>query len=98
MSIVDCGAVAGWQRLPLPLPDASDDKPATLDGLGTQAEAKRDAVAQAVAEAQRSGAVKRFADGGAGEGAKRAAPKTGGMMALPAGLDDDDDDDDHDDE
>ena len=97
MSIVDCGAVAGWQRLPLPLPDATD-KPATLDGLGSQAEAKRDAVAQAVAEAQRGSAAKRPADGGDGDGAKRAAPKTGGMMALPAGLDDDDDDDYDDDE
>ena len=63
-----------------------------------QAEAKRDAVAQAVAEAQRGSAAKRPADGGDGDGAKRAAPKTGGMMALPAGLDDDDDDDDYDEE
>ena len=37
--------MAGWQRMPLPLPDASE-KPATLDGLSSQAEAKRDAVAQ----------------------------------------------------
>lgn len=89
------GTLAHPYRPPLPLPDASD-KPATLDGLGSQAEAKRDAVAQAVAEAQRGSAAKRPADGGGGDGAKRAAPKTGGMMALPAGLDVDDDDDDDD--
>ena len=41
-------------------------------------------MARAVAEAQRSSAAKRPAEGGDGRGAKRAAPKTGGMMALPA--------------
>ena len=100
ITVTDCGAVAGWQRLPLPLPDASE-KPATLDGLSSQADAKRDAVAQAVAEAVAEavalGSKKRAAEGEGAPDAKRAAaPK--GMMALPGGLDDDDDDDDDDDE
>ena len=90
VTIVDCGVIPGWKRLPPPLPESSE-KPADLKGLGTQAEAQRSAVAEAVATAMK----KREGEGASDEPApKRVASR--GMMALPGGLDDDDDDDDED--
>ncbi|KAL1520468.1 hypothetical protein AB1Y20_022049 [Prymnesium parvum] len=101
--IAECGIISGWRRPPLPSSSSRADKVTTKAELKTEGEARRNAVAEAVAAA-----LKRRSDTSDEPEAKRhlAAPsnsgttKYGAMFSLPfaSEIDGEGDDDDEDDD
>jgi len=89
---VDCGAMVGWARPPLPLPASEEAPPVSRESLRAQAAVQRSAVAEAVASAL----GKRAADAPAADAdAKRAAVAAAmdPLLGLLGGSDDEEDED-----
>lgn len=94
VEVVDCGAMVGWTRPPLPLPASQEAPPVSRESLRAQAAVQRSAVAEAVASAL----GKRAADAPAADtdagGGKRAAVAAAmdPLLGLLGGSDEEDED------
>mmetsp|Transcript_32640 Transcript_32640/g.97416 ORF Transcript_32640/g.97416 Transcript_32640/m.97416 type:complete len:299 (+) Transcript_32640:68-964(+) len=93
VEVVDCGAMVGWTRPPLPSDTAEEAPPVSRESLRAQAAVQRSAVAEAVASAL----GKRAADAPAADtdagGGKRAAVAAAmdPLLGLLGGSDDEED-------
>jgi len=92
VEVVECGAIAGWHRAPVPLPEEAEaGVPLDRESLSKQAEQQRSAVASAVSAALGKRAAEGAASSAEGGGEKRRA--LAAAMDPLAGLGGDDDDD-----
>ena len=96
VEVVDCGAMVGWTRPPLPLPASEEAPPVSRESLRAQAAVQRSAVAEAVASAlgkRAADAPAADTDAGGGNRGKRAAVAAAmdPLLGLLGGSDDEED-------
>lgn len=101
ITVVECGCIPGWARLPPPLPQEADTARATVASVGEKSSSLRSGIDEAVQAALAQG-TKRGADEGgpSSSAAAPAAKRQGGMSAMmdlpfAAEMDGEDSDDDY---